>query len=125
MSELPKPPAQVAPYVDALGVDDAVAFLLKFGGSEIYIAENPQSRSRVVKLLGRQKAAALARVSERLPARVPLANRWVAKVLFAKGLPKAEIARRLRTTDKTVREWLRDAPTPDRAQLSLPFDSTG
>ena len=50
---LPRVPAQVAPYVEVLGVDGAIEFLLAFGGSEIYLTTDPKSRSRVVEVLGR------------------------------------------------------------------------
>ena len=43
MTELPRAPAQIEPIVRALGVDDAVTFLLAFGGAELYIARSPGS----------------------------------------------------------------------------------
>lgn len=129
---LPEPTAQVAPYVDALGLDLALDFLLAFGGSEIYLAVDPKSRSRVAAVVGKEKAAALAQVDHLLPRRVPLASQWIAAVLHVKGWSKQDIARRLRTTDVTVRGWLND-PTPgakprrkgDPDQLTLPFDQAG
>lgn len=119
-----RPTAQVAPYVEALGVDMAVEFLLSFGGAEIYLAVSPKSRSRVAELVGKEKARKLAAMSDRLQRRVPLANQWIAKVLKSKGLSNADIARRMRTTDVTVRSWLKqkDATQPSRRdpdQLSL------
>jgi hypothetical protein len=114
MTNLPRAPAQIAPIVDALGVDDAVAFLLAFGGAELYIARSPGSRSRVVELLGRDKAEALAWAAENAPSwprRVPLAKQWLAHVLRAKGLPNAEIARRLRVSEETVRRHLSTPPS--------------
>ncbi len=48
----PKPTAQVAPYVDALGVDLAIAFLLRFGGTEVYIAANPRGGSDLEGVIG-------------------------------------------------------------------------
>ena len=67
-----RPPAQAEAYVSVLGVDGAIAFLLAFGGTEIYLARNPQARSRVAALVGRDKAEALAVACEGLPRRVPL-----------------------------------------------------
>ena len=113
---LPRVPAQLQAYVDVLGIDGTVAFLLEFGGAEIYLTTAPKSRSRVVKLVGREKAIALARLQDRLQARVPLVKPWIAAVMFARGLSKAEIARRLHVTDVTVRNWLkaggRDGKSP-------------
>lgn len=74
----PRPPVQIAPYVDVLGPDLAVEFLLTFGGAEIYLAANPQNRSRVAQLVGREKAQALAHHDHLLQPRVPLANAYSA-----------------------------------------------
>ena len=119
-----QPTAQVAPYVEVLGQDMAVEFLLEFGGAEIYLAVSPKSRSRVARLVGRDRAAALAGIQDRLQRRVPLANQWIAGVLKSKGLSHADIARRMRTTDVTVRKWLSQPgaarqPDQDPDQLSL------
>lgn len=123
----PKPTAQVEPYVKVLGVDTAIEFLLAFGGAEISLSVNPTSRSKVVQLVGRKKAIALAR-TPRLPRRVPTARKWLVMALGAKGLPVNEIARKLHVTDVAVRKWRREygiAPKSargkpdDPAQLSL------
>lgn len=118
----PRPPAQVAPYVEVLGVDGAVEFLLTFGGAELYVAANPKGRGKVERIFGLEKAAALAAMVERLPRRVPTAKPWLAQVLRSRGLPVAEIARRLHATDVSVRAWLRKAElgdAPDTRQLRL------
>ncbi|PCH70274.1 MAG: hypothetical protein COC12_08455 [Rhodobacteraceae bacterium] len=124
----PKPTAQVEPYVEVLGVDGAIEFLLTFGGAEISFSTAPTAQSRVARLVGRKKAIALARISGRLPRRVPTARKWLVAALHFKGLPKAEIARKLHVTDVAVRKWLLQMgtgpnPRPDNsddpAQLSL------
>ena len=123
----PKPTAQVAPYVGVLGVDGTIEFLLAFGGAEISFSTAPTAQSKVAQLVGRKKAIALAR-TEGLPRRVPTARKWLVAALHAKGLPKAEIARKLHVTDVTVRKWLLEygtgpKPRPERSdgptQLSL------
>ncbi|AGH57990.1 hypothetical protein RHVG_00025 [Rhodovulum phage RS1] len=123
MSTTPKPTAQLEPYVSALGTDLAITFLIAFGGAELYIPANPKGRSRIVEVIGRDGAEALATISDRLPRRVPLGKPWIAKVWYAKGLPKAEIARRLHTSDVSVRRWLagQDGPDPkhDPRQMRL------
>ncbi|MDF0602318.1 helix-turn-helix domain-containing protein [Psychromarinibacter sp. C21-152] len=104
---LPKPTTQVAPYVEVLGYDLAIDFLMTFGGSELYIAERPGTGSRLVQLVGMDKARELAAISHLLPRVVPLAKPWLAKVFFARGLSKNDIARTLRVSVVTVRGWLR------------------
>lgn len=123
MSEPPRPPAQLAPYVEVLGVSDAIRFLLEFGGAELYIAPSPKGQSRLVQLIGLERAEALGRRADRLPRRVPLGKPWIAAVWAAQGLPCAEIARRLHVSDVTVRRWLggamRPNPSYDPRQLDL------
>lgn len=117
-------PAHVQPFVDALGEDEAMRFLLNFGGAEVYWATVPKTRSDVVKVMGREAALALAAVNERLPKRVPTAKPWLAKRLKSKGLTHAAIARELHTTDVTVRKYLagwagKSASHADPRQLPL------
>ena len=38
---MPRPTAQVVPYVEALGPDLAVTFLLENGGAELYLGSVP------------------------------------------------------------------------------------
>lgn len=115
----PKPPAQVEPYIEALGFEDALRFLETFGGTEIYIAADPKSRSSVAALVGYPKAKALAAISDRLQRRVPIAKQWRARAYHSLGLKKVEIARKLGVTDVTVRSYLADLPKRDPDQLSL------
>ena len=103
---MPRPTAQVAPYVEALGAETAVQFLLAFGGAELYLAEDPKGRAAHERLIGPEKAQALAAISHRLQKRVPLAKRWLAAVLHWQGHSAAHIARTLRVSDVSVRRWL-------------------
>lgn len=103
----PRPPAQVAPYVEALGVELAIRFLLEFGGAELYLSEDPKGRSRLEALVGYDRAKALGTLAHVLPRRVPLAKRWLAHCLDARGESTAEIARTLRVSDTTVRAYLK------------------
>ena len=107
-------PAHLQPYVDALGEADAIRFLLAFGGAELYVPRDPKGQSRVARELGIDVARRLSEVADRLPRRVPTAKPWIARHLSAtRGLPVAEIARILHTSDVTVRKYLNgDAPTP-------------
>lgn len=65
----PRPPAQIEVFVEILGVDLTVKFLLKFGGAELYFAKDPKSRSRLVAFVGPERAKALGQVTERLQRR--------------------------------------------------------
>ena len=107
----PKPTAQVEPYFDVLGLDDTLRFIEAFGGTEIYIAGDPRTRSSVVALLGYDKAKALTEISHRLQPRVPLAKKWRALAYKAQGLLTVQIARKLCVTDVAVRNWLRAEAT--------------
>lgn len=119
----PRPPAQVEPFVRVLGTDDAIRFLMTFGGAEMYLPRSPKGRSRLAQAFGRDKAEALAAAAEHLPRRIPLAKPWIARVWSSRGLPVAEIARRMHTSDVTVRRYLRAAedgePSPQTDQLPL------
>ena len=99
-------PAQVEPEVEALGLDLAVAVILHFGGTELYIRRGVDVSSELAALVGPDGVAALAGWADRLPRRVPLAKPWLAAVMAWRGESVHQIARTLRTTDVTVRKWL-------------------
>ncbi|WP_255731491.1 helix-turn-helix domain-containing protein [Phaeobacter sp. B1627] len=94
------------PYLDVLGPELTVQFLLQFGGSELFIPQNPKRRPRVEKLVGADNVRALANVAHLLQRRVPLANAWISAFLHWQGMPVNEIARTIRRTDRTVRLYL-------------------
>ena len=104
----PRTPAQVADYVEALGLDGEVTFLLAFGGAELYIPADPKGSSRLVEVMGMDAAQSLAALAQRkiLQRRVPTAKPWLARVMLTKGLSKAEIARTLHASDVAVRRWI-------------------
>ena len=57
---MPRPTAQVADYVDVLGADLAVQFLLRQGGAEMYMPADPKGKSALQDLLGYDKLKELA-----------------------------------------------------------------
>ena len=122
---IPRPPAHVQPYVDALGAATAVEFFLHFGGAELYIARDPKGGSALAEVLGMPAARALSALAERtiLPRRVPIPKTWLAQYLkIIAGLPHAEIARRLHWSDVSVRRaisLLLIEEQPDTRQPSL------
>ncbi|WP_370226252.1 helix-turn-helix domain-containing protein [Pararhodobacter marinus] len=107
---MPLPPAQVQPFVEALGPDLAVTYQLSYGGSEVYVRTKPNECIPYVEVIGPDGAEALAHRAARgwMPRRVPLANAWLSAMLAWQGLPVSDIARKLRVTDVTVRKMLKE-----------------
>lgn len=101
----PPPPAQIAPFVQALGLETAVRFLLTFGGAPLDFPADPKGRSRAEALVGREGMIALA-AQLNLPRRIPLSKPWLAAYFHSRGHSVHDIARTLRATDFTVRRWL-------------------
>lgn len=118
MSDVPVP-AHLAVFVEALGEDGAIDFLLTFGGGELSIGADPRPTNPIARHMGVDAARALAAVSHRIPREIPLGRRWLVKVLTSRGLSQSEIARKLRMAVRTVRRHQNDEHDPN--QLSL-FD---
>lgn len=106
---MPRPTAQVAVYVEVLGVDLAIDFLLTFGGAGLAVSQAPNGSSAYEALIGADKAKQLGAQAHRLAREVPLAKRWLAAMLHWQGRSKAEIARTLRVSQVSVRKWLKEA----------------
>ncbi|MCW1934102.1 helix-turn-helix domain-containing protein [Pararhodobacter zhoushanensis] len=108
MTNRPRPPAHVEPYVRILGYEGAVAFILEFGGAEIYLplTRAAAARSPVAQRIGTDAVMALGEAG--LSKRVPTAKPWLARVFRSDDLRVPEIARKLHVTDVTVRKWLKD-----------------
>ncbi len=122
MTALPRPPAHLEPYVRILGTEGAIAFLMRFGGAELYIRRTGAAAPLLAETVGTEAAQRLAQAADRLPRRVPVGKPWIARVRAAQGWTVAEIARTLHVTDVTVRAWLRDGPArrpPDPRQMPL------
>ena len=81
----PRQPAHIQPYVVVLGLEDTIRFLLAFGGAELYLTSTPKGRSKLAKMFGLAKAAAVAKAAEHMPRRVPTAKPWIAQVWAAQG----------------------------------------
>lgn len=132
-ADLPRAPAHVQPYLDALGPEAGVAFLLEFGGSKLYLARDPEGRSEVEALVGRARMQALSAMRPGEVIRVPTCRRWLAHVLAARGMAVNRICRKLHVTDVAIYKYLdepsdnssksveaRGSAAEDR-QLSLPL----
>lgn len=103
----PLPTAQVQPYVDALGIETAIEFLINFGGAELSISKNPIQSSMLAQAIGLENAKKLHAYSHMMQARVPLATCWLAQCIYAQGRTQAAIARRLRVSDVTIRQYVK------------------
>lgn len=110
MTEDIRPPAHIEPFIRVLGTDEGIRFLLRFGGAELYLTTNPKGRSELAVEFGLEIATQLAQAAHGLPRRIPVAKEWIAAVWHSRGLSDAEIARRLHTTDVTVRKWRKKSP---------------
>lgn len=88
----PQPPAQVAPFVQVLGLEGAIRFILAFGGAELVIARNPRDNNQLVAMFGREAVEALANLTT-LPRRIPLAKGWLAAHFHAEGAYRPDLAR--------------------------------
>ena len=118
--EIPPPPAHVEPYVRLLGAEAAIAFLLAYGGSELYLPQRGAPPAQLSDLVGAEAAARLCAAGPRLSRRVPTAKPWLAAVFASRGLSVAGIARTLHVTDVTVRGWLKRQPHLRRAAAADP-----
>ena len=104
----PKATAQGAPYVDALGPELAITILLKNGGAEIQPGSIPKGRSRLAIMVSHDRTKALAdHPAMRRKQRVPLASKWLTRMVRGQEISTAEIARQVRVSDVTVRNWLK------------------
>jgi hypothetical protein len=107
---MPQTPAQVAAYVEVLGPDLAVSFLLEFGGAELYLAADPRGRSALEQFVGYDMAKALgAHPNLQMVQRIPLARKWLVLMLAWQGHPHAQIARMVRVASSTVRRYVNGA----------------
>ena len=116
-------PQHVRPYVEAIGTRAAVEFLLSFGGTIAYLSMRPTKDCDIVQAIGEPATIQLAREIGRGHIRIPIANRWLARQLYAQGWSRRRIAVRLRVKIDTVRDFLRgaemDADQPDPRALQL------
>ncbi len=114
-------PENLQPYVDAIGEDLTLKFIMRFGGAPVYLSSDPRSDSDVVAAIGVEAMKSLAKVlGPGQINRVPIAREWTARKLKVQGWSTLSIARELRVTDETVRRILNGRNGRDR-QISFPF----
>ncbi|MEO0632907.1 MAG: hypothetical protein AAFY52_02085 [Pseudomonadota bacterium] len=106
-AKLPPPCDAAETYVELLGEQTALAFILEFGGSEVFIPEKPRGKGMVEAIVGYEGMKALRHASFEASFRIPLANKWVAQCLHVQGHSINAIARRMRMTTNTVSKYIK------------------
>jgi len=112
-------PAHVAPYVEAIGPDKAVALFLALGGSQVYLPLRSGADTPAAKAIGAESVERLAQAMGHGYIKVPLARQWVAKSLRDDGVSDNKIASMIGADVATVRRWLGPRSSPN--QLNLPL----
>lgn len=107
-SSTTEPEDAIDPFVRALGTQGTLDLLLKFGGSAVYVSENPRAGSRLVEVLGSEAVRSLVEAFGVGHLNVPLGNAWAARQMAARGVGRAEIGRALRIARNTLRAYLSD-----------------
>lgn len=107
-------------FVDAIGEENACRLFLELGGTVVKLPKKTGHTSLLAKAIGQEKSDRLAKELGAGHLRIPVARQWCARYLHGKGLSLAEIARRVRVKDDTVRDWC--GPSPLSSQLSF-FDA--
>jgi hypothetical protein len=123
VTDYPRHPAHLDPFVEVLGPALAVRFLIEFGGSPIYFPSDPKGKSAAEALIG---AAKLRELGQRMPSNrveIPMPKNWLIQALHAEGLAVGQICRALKTSSTNVKRTLRNVgqtrPPLDPDQLSL------
>lgn len=98
-------PANLQVFVEALGEDGAIDFLMQFGGAPLHIPKGTRGDTLVERAIGQTKTRALYAVRDRIPKRMPSGKAWIAACLQERGLSVAEIARTLKVSDVAVRKY--------------------
>jgi hypothetical protein len=104
----PRHPAHLDPYIEVLGHELAVTFLIAMGGCRARFPSDPGGRSYAEALIGPE---ALRELSRRMPSEIreiPFPRSWLIRALHAEGMTHGQICRALKTSDRNVRETLAD-----------------
>lgn len=118
---LPRPPVEIGWITDLIGPDGALELIEAAGGTCVYVPREPSAGSPLTKMVGIERARALAAEYGGEEIRVPLCKVWRAWCYRAQGYSLAAIAVKLNCLDNTVRRMLR--ARPDDLQMVLPLPS--
>lgn len=103
------PPAELAYLTDTIGARATHALIDHLGGTRIHIPKSVSRTSRLAQVVGVDAAQALSAWRGGEDLKVPLARHWRIRVRRAMGDSYAEIALRLRITEKAVHDNLHAA----------------
>lgn len=114
-----KVPAHIEGYMEILGEDLTMKFLLRFGGSVTYLpATTSRQDSAITEAIGTELAVKLGqRVGPGL-VNIPLAKEWIARNMFYnKGLKINQICTKLHMSQPTIRKYIKGTPKVDSKRL--------
>lgn len=113
-----KTPANLLPFVEAIGADKACDLFLTLGGAQIYLSTSPRAEAKLAQAVGPDAAAVLGKALGPGYLRIPLAREWTARHLKEqRGLAISQIARTVRADEATVRRWFNGGS--HKGQLTL------
>jgi hypothetical protein len=115
-------PANVLPYVGAVGMDGAARFLLAFGGGNLRPPKTKRGSSfrKIADVVGEEAAGRLVDAFGPVIERVPVAPSFIARHLKGEGKSIQQIARVLHRVDVTIREYLQPGGGNPPARLLQP-----
>lgn len=116
-------PANLRPYIQALGEDGAEQLFLAFGGSQVYLPKNRKTteRSDLHKFLGAENTERLIDAMDGggVYIKIPLASVWCAYRMYRRGISENKIARAVRSDVATVRDWINLTPAARQRRRAM------
>lgn len=109
-------PEPMVPFVEALGLDGAVALCLKVGFSRVNVPVNPRSGDELVRLAGADTAARLADAMAGERVSVPFCRGFLIRYWRARGWTVGTLARRLKCSERNVYRVLAEAAAWPRSE---------
>lgn len=112
-------PAHIARFVDVIGAELALQLFLQLGGSQIHLPRRSSDTTPAARAIGAHQVERLAEALGPGYIKVPIARKWIAGQLRAKGISDNEIARIVRADVETVRRWVTTSGSKSTDQLDL------
>lgn len=106
MTDYPRHPASIDAFVEVLGPELTVRFLIEMGGCRLYFPNDPKGKSAAEALIGAEALRELGRRQSQNRRELPLPRPWLIRALHAEGKSVSEICRMLKTSDRNVRDTL-------------------